>query len=159
MFFKETVINYLMDQCFPYKTVTRHSADKSWVTDAFRALVKKTAARSHMRRDCLQERWYRNKVNRAAVKLRKEFHQSKIVALTESSTRDWWRHTKSLLGRTSKSETEPQGLANATCDGCIEFVANRLNECIVSVSSDLIRFTNDHPAFTVYGEIPAECRL
>ena len=37
----ETVINYLMDQCFPYKTVTRHLADKPWVTDAFRALVKK----------------------------------------------------------------------------------------------------------------------
>ena len=153
--FYETVINYLMDQCFPYKTVTRHSADKPWVTDAFRALVKKRQ-RAHMRGDYLQERWYRNKVNRAAVKHQKEFYQSKIVALTESSTRDWWRHMKSLMGRTSNSATEMQGLANAMCDGSIELLANRLNEFLVSVSNNLPRLTNDHPTFTVYGEIPAD---
>ena len=94
--------------------------------------------------------------NRAAVKLRKEFYESKIVALTESSTRDWWRHMKSLMGRTSNSETEMQGLANATCDGSIELLANRQNEFLVSVSSNLPSLTNDHPAFTVYGEIPAD---
>ena len=46
----ETVINYLMDQCSPYKTVTSHSADKPLVTDAFRTLVKITAARPYARR-------------------------------------------------------------------------------------------------------------
>ena len=30
----------LMCRCFPNKVVTRHSADKPWVTDGFRALVK-----------------------------------------------------------------------------------------------------------------------
>ena len=29
----------LMCRCFPNKVVTRHSADKPWVTDGFRALV------------------------------------------------------------------------------------------------------------------------
>ena len=48
-----------------------------------------------------------------------------------------------------------QSLANATCDGSIELLANRLNEFLVSVSSNLPRLTNDHPAFT-YGEIPAD---
>ena len=60
------------------------------------------------------------------------------------------------MGRTSNSATEMQGLANATCDGSIELLSNRLNEFLVSVSSNLPRLTNDHPAFTVYGEIPAD---
>ena len=63
---------------------------------------------------------------------------------------------KSLMGRTSNSETEMQGLVNATCDGSIELRANRLNAFLVSVSSNLPRLTNGHPAFTVYGEIPAD---
>ena len=31
-------------------------------------------------------------VNRAAVRLRKEFYQAKVATLSESSTREWWRH-------------------------------------------------------------------
>ena len=44
--FYQTVIDQLMCQCFPNKVVTRHSADKPWVTDGFRALVRKRQ-RSH----------------------------------------------------------------------------------------------------------------
>ena len=39
--FYQTVIDQLMCRCFPNKVVTRHSADKPWVTDGFRALVRK----------------------------------------------------------------------------------------------------------------------
>ena len=37
----QTMIDCLMQICFPYKVVTRHSADKPWVTDGFRLLVRK----------------------------------------------------------------------------------------------------------------------
>ena len=37
----QTMIDSLMEMCFPYKVVTRHSADKPWVTDGFRLLVRK----------------------------------------------------------------------------------------------------------------------
>ena len=70
--FYQTVIDQLMCQCFPNKVVTRHSADKPWVTDGFRALVRKRQ-RAHMCGDLAQARLFRNKVNRAAVRLRKEF--------------------------------------------------------------------------------------
>ena len=66
----QTVIDQLMCQCFPNKVVTRHSADKPWVTDGFRALVRKRQ-RAHMCGDLAQARQFRNKVNRAAVRLRK----------------------------------------------------------------------------------------
>ena len=63
---------------------------------------------------------------------------------------------KSLMGRTSNSESEMQGLANATCDDSIELHATRLKYCIVSVSSDIPMLTNGHIGFTVYGKIPAD---
>ena len=89
--FYQTVIDQLMCQCFPNKVVTRHSADKPWVTDGFRALVRKRQ-RAHMCGDLAQSRLFRNKVIRAAVRLRKEFYQAKVATLSESSTREWWRH-------------------------------------------------------------------
>ena len=75
--------------------------------------------------DITQARLFRNKVNRAAVRLRKEFYQAKVTTLSESSTREWWRHMKSLMGYTSKNDVEMQGLANNLCEGNIEALANR----------------------------------
>ena len=153
--FYQTVIDQLMCQCFPNKVVTRHSADKPWVTDGFRALVRKRQ-RAHICGDLAQARLFRNKVNRAAVRLRKEFYQAKVATLSESSTREWWRHMKSLMGTTSNNDAEMQGLANNPCEGNIEVLANRINEFLVSVSSNLPRLTNDLAVFDVQDEIPAE---
>ena len=49
-----------------------------------------------------------------------------------------------------------QGLANNLCEGNIEVLANRINEFLVSVSSNLPRLTNDLAVFDVQDEIPAE---
>ena len=76
--------------------------------------------------DITQARLFRNKVNRAAVRLRKElFYQAKVTTLSESSTREWWRHMKSLMGYTSNNDVVMQGLANNLCEGNIEALANR----------------------------------
>ena len=37
-FYYQTIINSLMEHCFPVKTLTRHTADKPWITDLFRTL-------------------------------------------------------------------------------------------------------------------------
>ena len=153
--FYQTVIDQLMCRCFPNKVVTRHSADKPWVTDGFRALVRKRQ-RAHMCGDITQARLFRNKVNRAAVRLRKEFYQAKVTTLSESSTREWWRHMKSLMGYTSNNDVVMQGLANNLCEGNIEALANRLNEFVVSVSNNLPRLTDDLAVIDVQDEIPAE---
>ena len=63
---------------------------------------------------------------------------------------------KSLMGTTSNNDAEMQGLANNLCEGNIEVLANRINECLVSVSSNLPRLTNDLAVFDVQDEIPAE---
>ena len=39
--YHQTIINNLMEHCFPITTVTRHTADKPWITDLFRNLIRK----------------------------------------------------------------------------------------------------------------------
>ena len=63
---------------------------------------------------------------------------------------------ESLMGYTSNDDAEMQGLANNLCEGNIEALANRINEFLVSVSSNLPRLTDDLAVFDVQDEIPAE---
>ena len=74
-----------MEMCFPTKIVTRHTADKPWVTDWFRDLVR-TRQRAHMSGDLNQTKILRNKVNRAASKLKYNFYQTQIAAMHESGS-------------------------------------------------------------------------
>ena len=63
---------------------------------------------------------------------------------------------KSLVGYTSNNDAEMQGLANDLCEGNIEALANRINEFLVSFSSNLPRLSDDLAVFDVQDEIPAE---
>ena len=85
-FFQRT-IEGLMDTHFTYKSVTRHTADKPWVTDYFRHLIRQRQ-RAIMSGDIDEARRLRNLVNRTAPKLRQRFYQSKIGALEETSSND-----------------------------------------------------------------------
>ena len=138
-----------MCQCFPNKTLTRHSGDKPRVPDWFRSLVRKRQ-RAHMQGDQAQARLYRNEINRAAATLRKEFYQDKITALKASSSRKWWKHIKLLMGSASIGNA----LANRTCEGNIELLADKINGFLVSVSSSLPRLYEDHPVFNIESDIP-----
>ena len=93
----QTMIDSLVEMCFPYKAVTRHSADKPWVTDGFRLLVRKRQ-RAHMSGNFVQEKILRNKVNRAATKLRYDFYQKHVTALSGTGSHDWWKNMKKLMG-------------------------------------------------------------
>ena len=53
--YHQTMIECLMDTCFPYKHETRHTTDKPWVTDGFRLMVRKRQ-RAHMSRNVYIER-------------------------------------------------------------------------------------------------------
>ena len=88
-----TVISNLMEICFPTKIVTRHTADKPWVTDWFRDIVRKRQ-RAHTIGDLNQATILRNKVKRAASKLKYNLYQTQIEAMHESGSYDSWKHMK-----------------------------------------------------------------
>ena len=93
----QTMIDCLMEIMFPYKVATRHSTDKPWVTNGFRLLVLKRQ-RAHMSGHFAQEKILRNKVNRAATKLRYDFYQKHVTALRDTGSYDWWKNMKNRIG-------------------------------------------------------------
>ena len=58
-----------MEHCFPIKTVTRHTADKPWITDLFRNLIRKRQ-RAYKSGNRDEYRVLRNMVNREFTKLK-----------------------------------------------------------------------------------------
>ena len=63
----QTIVNSLMEHCFPIKTVTRHTADKPWTTDMFRNLIRKRQ-RAYKSGNRDEYRVLRNMVNRESTK-------------------------------------------------------------------------------------------
>ena len=51
----QTVIDKLIELCFPSKGVTRQTGDKPWITDGYRLLIRKRQ-RAHMRGDIIKAR-------------------------------------------------------------------------------------------------------
>ena len=72
----QTVIDMLIEICFPSNVVTRHTGDKPWITDLYRLLIRKRQ-RAHMRGDIVEARSLRNQVNPATVKLKCEFYHTR----------------------------------------------------------------------------------
>ena len=58
----QTVIDKLIELCFPSQVVTRHTGDKPWITDGYILLIRKRQ-RDHMRGDIIEARSMRNQVN------------------------------------------------------------------------------------------------
>ena len=70
----KTVIDKLIELCFPSKVVTRHTGDKPrMVTDGYRLLIRKRH-RALVRGDIVESRSLRNQVKRATAKLKLEFY-------------------------------------------------------------------------------------
>ena len=99
--------------------------DKPWVTDVFRLLVRKRQ-RAHMSGHFAQEKILRNKVNRAATKLRYDFYQKHVTALSDTGSHDWWDHMKKPMGIETNDSLKMPGLANKGADGNCEILANSI---------------------------------
>ena len=107
--------------------------------------------------DLNQAKILRNKVNRAASKLKYNFYQTQIAAMHESGSHDWWKHMKTIMGLKTNGKSCMQGLANKTTDGDCGLLANTMNDFFVSVSDHLPRLNKSHKVFDVNEELPDQC--
>ena len=63
-----------------------------------------------MRWDIVEARSLRNQVNRTTVKLKFEFYHTRIEAMHESGTQNWWENMKKINGSKNNRQikrTEP----------------------------------------------------
>ena len=136
-----------MEHCFPIKIVTRHTADKPWITDLFRNLIRKRQR---------EYRILRNMVNRESKKLKFEFYQKHILAISESGSRDWCKNMKKIMGLNGNSNSDMEELAKKTTNGDLAELANFMNDFFLSVSDHLPRLDKDDNVFAVHEELPDE---
>ena len=101
----QTVIDKLIEICFPSKVVTRRTGDKPWITDGYRLLIRKRQ-RANNRGDMVEARSLRNQVNRATAKQKFEFNHTCIEAMHESANQ--------LVGKYEKSNGSKKQQTNQT---------------------------------------------
>ena len=58
------------------------------------------------------------------------------------------------MGSASIGNAEMQTLANRTCEGNIELLADKIHEFLVSVGSSLPLLYEDHPVLNIESDIP-----
>jgi hypothetical protein len=98
----------------------------------------------------------RNKINRLSKKLEKKFYTEKVASLKASSSRDWWRHMKDLLGLKSNSSQPLQSLAMSTSQGNMDVFVNEVNRFFQSVSGHLEALSPDNPYLLLECSLPDE---
>ena len=147
------IVTSLMDKCVTTKVVTRHTADKPWITDYYRCLIRKRQ-RAFMSGNRPAYRLFRNEVNRASVRLKFVFYQKHMLAITESGSRDWWKNMKKIMGLNVNSNSCIEQLANNTTNGDCTELANSMNDFFLSVTDHLPRLDKDHVVFNVTDELP-----
>ena len=125
------------------------------VTDGFRHLIRQRQL-ARMVGDVERAKRLRNQVNRAAPKLRRQFYQSKIASIEATSSREWWKHMKTLLGNSPGGQNEMLGLANAFTGVDMDTLVNRMNACFVSISENLPKLRATHPIFDIKEPLPVK---
>ena len=129
-----SVVLSLLDKFLPVRQIQYNINDKPWITEKFRYVIRRRQnAWTNGRMD--EYRRYRNQAIRLAKTLKKRFYDKKVRDLRRCDSRNWWRHTKRLIGQAKKSELT--GLANALTDGDMAALAEVINQSVKRVSDDL----------------------
>jgi hypothetical protein len=114
----------------PTFTVTRHTADKPWLTDDFRRLVRKRQhAWTHGKFGTYKR--LRNIINRLSKQLRQNFYADRIQNLHQRNVHNWWCQTKKLAWQICNSEIIT--LANKLTNGDFELLAEK-NQSLIKES-------------------------
>ena len=91
-----SVILSLLNHHLPVIKVRKCTTDKPWVTSGFRELIKKRQ-RAFMAGNLLQYHRLRNRSQRMAAKLRKNYFVAKVEQLHSLDPHQWWTKTKQIL--------------------------------------------------------------
>jgi len=126
----------LIDHHLPLRTDKRHTADKPWVTDQFRRLIRcrQNALKTG---DTTKYKRLRNQVQRLTRQLRRKYYERQANALRTSNRRNWWRVVKQITGLKPKSAEPLVSLAHRLHDGNVQQLAENINKFFQQVAADL----------------------
>ena len=156
-FFQKTIMN-LVDNHFPWKTVTRDTNDRPWINDTFRYLVRRRQ-RAHK---CQSDDYYiyRNKVNRMSGKLRFIFYKNTVEELKDSNPRKWWQGMRQLMGDTPTSSSGPmQDLATSLCDGDMQDLVDKINVFFSSLCEKMPPLQENNKYSRIECDVVPDCYI
>ena len=131
-----STLTTLLDCHMPFRSKTKQDTDKPWITEDFKALIAKRQ-QAHKNGQTSVYKLYRNRVNRASKRLRASYYQKQVHNLKNTNPRQWWRKTKSLLGKDTSSASAFQGILGDQYSNNMSSMVNDINSFLQSVSSDL----------------------
>jgi len=126
-----SVIMSLLNYYLPLLSYTKSSTDKPWVTPIFRDLVK-SRQRAFLAGDVILYHRLRNRTQRMAHKLRKNYFTAKVEQLHDCDPHRWWTKTKRIL---KIEDSNP--LSHLDFQGSSDSLADAINDFFVSVSEQL----------------------
>ena len=145
------VVTSLLDSYLPVRHVFRHTADKPWVTDQFRQLIRRRQyAYTSGNHDAYTK--LRNKVNRLSKQLQVTYYKKRVDGLRDANPRRWWSEIHSLSGTRTIDESSFMALANNVADGNLQSLASQFCQSLKHVSDDLVPL--DPVADIAPGEFP-----
>jgi len=156
-------ILYLLDLYMPVIRSSVNNLDKPWVTPEFRHLIRQRQ-RAFMSSQKPLYCKLRNKVQRLAASLRKQYYSKKIEQLHSADSRSWWKKTKQFLHLKQTDTFVLLEQSNPVLNGSL---AETINNFFVSVSAHLPPFDSsvihgiqpDLPAQYIIDPIHVEYRL
>ena len=131
----ENIMHTLINQYLPFVNVKRNTNDHPWVTDKFRALVKKRQI-NFLSGNNSMFCFYRNKVNRMRKQLKSQYVARAMGNLKKSNPKNWWKEIKSLMGNSTKCNNL-DSIAQSLYDGDVLSLAENINTHFKNVSSHL----------------------
>jgi hypothetical protein len=117
----------------PFK---HHTADKPWVTDKFRQLIRSRQYAFRVGNKVLYNK-QRNTAQRLAKDLRRRYYQHRVQDLRNSNPHSWWSSVKQFIGLSGAPSSELSALCNTMFAGDLDLMANNINEFFANVASDI----------------------
>jgi hypothetical protein len=123
-----------IDKYFPTREIKIHVSDKPWISSKTKELIRKRQEVFTPERPLLW-RCYRNKVQRAIVKDKKEYYHNRVQRLKRSNPASWYREIR-VMTTNNKSQTSIQPPPGVDPSNASD-VAQSINDHFVSIGSDI----------------------
>ena len=125
-----TTLTGLLDQYLPYIKVTKYTADKPWVTQQFKDVIRQRQ-RALLSGNRQEYSRLRNRAGRMSKSLRQKYYQKKVQALHEADSHSWWKRTKQFLSVSDTDQLQHLDVPTG------QPLADAINTYFVSVSNEL----------------------
>ena len=115
----------LLNTYIPIRKEVKNRNDKPWITKYFKEILAKRQRAWKEGKTWLYN-IYRNRSNREAKRLKRQYYENNIEQLRKSNPRNWWKATKVIIGGGNNDMSSFKQILNDQYDNNIGHMTNEL---------------------------------